>query len=218
MKGLKGKLVLATCMICMVSVMDMAGNKMLKGFAVATVISLFTGVAIISIVAGQIVKPVSRLADMVEKREFTREIKINSKDEIGRLAKGFNEMFQSLQRLLEIFAEAAESIKESSMFLGNITREVADGADKVKNKMDGISGTAEVQNQSVSQGRDKLECFQKQIASFNGQFADIKDIVGDIRNKVADNAVITKELEMSTNISLENMGKLQDGVQVLEDK
>ncbi len=61
-----------TCMICMVSVMDMVGNKMLKGFAVATVISLFTGVAIISIVAGQIVKPVSRLADMVEKREFTR--------------------------------------------------------------------------------------------------------------------------------------------------
>lgn len=154
----------------------------------------------------------------MESRDFTREICISSKDEIGRLAGGFNKMFQSLKRLLETFGDAADGIKGAAAVLGDITKEVVEGADDVKGKMDGISGTVGMQNQSVAEGRDKLERFQDQIDSFRQQFADMNDIVDGVSGSISDNAAIMKELEMSTAVSLENMEKLQSGVQLLEEK
>ena len=200
------------------AVLNEAANTMFNGFAVATVVSLLLGIVIISLAAGRIVKPIRRLADTVESRDFTREICISSKDEIGRLAGGFNKMFQSLKRLLETFGDAADGIKGAAAVLGDITKEVVEGADDVKGKMDGISGTVGMQNQSVAEGRDKLERFQDQIDSFRQQFADMNDIVDGVSGSISDNAAIMKELEMSTAVSLENMEKLQSGVQLLEEK
>ncbi len=200
------------------AVLNAAANTMFTGFAVATVVSLLIGIVIISLAAGQIVKPIRRLADTVESRDFTQEICISSKDEIGRLADGFNEMFQSLKRLLQTFGDAADSIKGAASVLGDITREVVEGADEVKGKMDGISGTVGMQNQSVAEGRDKLERFQDQIDSFRQQFADMNEIVSGVSGSITDNAAIMKELELSTTASLENMEKLQSGVQLLEEK
>ncbi len=200
------------------AVLNEAANTMFTGFAVATVVSLLIGIVIISLAAGQIVKPIRRLADTVESRDFTHEIHISSKDEIGRLARGFNEMFQSLKRLLETFGGAADSIKGAAAVLDDITREVVDGADEVKGKMDGISGSVGMQNQSVAEGRDKLERFQDQIDSFRYQFADMNEIVSGVSSNLTENAAIMKELETSTAVSLENMEKLQSGVQLLKEK
>lgn len=200
------------------AVLNAAANTMFLGFAVATVVSLLIGIVIISLAAGQIVKPVRRLADAVEARDFSHTINIDSRDEIGRLAGGFNEMFQSLKRLLETSGETAESINGAVLVLGDITREVVEGADNVKGKMDGISQTVGMQNGSVAEGRDKLERFQDQIDSFHQQFADMNDIVKGVSDEILDNATVAKELEASTSASLENMEKLQSGVQVLEEK
>jgi len=200
------------------SVLDEAANTMFNSFVMATIISLFIGIVIISLVAWQIVKPIRSLADMIAARDFTHEIKITGKDEIGRLANGFHEMFCNLRRLLETFADAAESIKKAAGILGDITKEVVEGADYVKNRMDGISDTVEVQNQSVAQGRNKLDHFQNQIGSFHEQFTDMENIVNDINGRIADNTVITRELEASAANSLEKMKNLQSGVQTLEDK
>lgn len=191
---------------------------MVEGFAVAMIISLFIGIVIINIVSGRIVKPIGRLADMVAARDFDREIKIGSKDEIGRLSKDFNVMAQNLQGLLGTSGEAVKGIKEASGVLDEITREVVDGADNVKDKMGSISETVEAQNGSVANGRDKLIQFQEQIDNFEGQFADMKDIMSDVIKRIEDHADIVKELEASTDMSAENMKKLQGGVRVLEEK
>lgn len=200
------------------SVLNAAANTMIIGFAVAAIVSLLIGTVIISLAAGRIVRPVRRLADAVETRDFTRELRIESNDEIGRLADGFQEMFQSLKRLLETFGDAQESIKGAASVLGDITREVVEGADSVKGRMDGISDTVGMQNRSVAEGRDKLERFQDQIDSFHQQFADMNSIVNDVSGSIADNAVITRELETSAAVSAKNMEKLQNGVRLLEEK
>lgn len=200
------------------SILNSAENVMLKGFAIATVCSLFIGIIIISFIAEQIVKPIRQLADTVAAKDFTRKIHIESKDEIGRLANGINEMFASLKLLLENFADAAKNIKESAVVLSDITKRVVNSTDDVKDKMDGISGTVVVQNQSVTQGREKLEYFQTQISGFHEQFEDMEHIVNDVSTRIAENTEIKKELETSTAASMENIQRFQEGVQNLENK
>ncbi len=200
------------------SVLNAAESMLLKGFAIATVSSLFIGIVIISFIAEQIVKPIRQLADTVAAKDLTRKIHIESKDEIGRLSIGFNEMFDSLKLLLENFSGATKNIKECATVLSDITKSVVNSTDHVKDKMNGISGTVVVQNQNVMQGRQKLEYFQTQISSFDEQFADMEHIVNDVSSKIAENIEIKKELETSTAVSLENIQKFQEGVQNLGNK
>ena len=127
-------------------------------------------------------------------------------------------MMVSLKGILDISADAVENIKESSKILKEITVEVVDGADQVKDEMEHISDSVGTQSQSVSEGRVKLNQFQTQIDEFHEQFQDMRVIVGDVNTKLTDSAHITMDLETSTDKSMENMKRLQEGIEALEVK
>lgn len=191
---------------------------LIKGFAVAVVISFVICIAIVSVTASKIVLPIKKLTQAVAARDMEHEIQIRSRDEVGRLSSGFSEMMVSLKGILEISSDAVRNIKESSEILKDITNEVVDGADQVKDEMEHISESVEVQNQSVTGGRTKLNLFQSQIDEFHGQFLDLRDIVGDVNTKLADSAKVTTDMENSADRSMENMKRLQEGIEQLEVK
>lgn len=191
---------------------------LIQGFAIAGIISFVICIAIVSITAAQIVSPIKRLTGAVAARDITHEVAIHSKDEVGRLSNGFNEMMASLKGILEISTDAAENIRESSEILKEITDEVVGGADQVKYEMERISDSVATQSQSVSEGRTKLNLFQAQIDEFHDQFQDMRTIVQKVDTKLADSAEITKDLETSTDKSMENMRRLQQGIEALEVK
>lgn len=191
---------------------------LVQGFAVAMIISFVICIAIVSITASRIVKPIKRLTGAVAARDITHEVTINSKDEVGRLSGGFNDMMISLKGILEISAGAVENIKESSAVLKEITDEVVGGADRVKDEMEHISGSIGSQSQSVAEGRTKLNLFQTQIDEFHGQFQDMREIVRDVNKNLVDSAEITHDLEASADKSMENMKRLQEGIEALEVK
>ena len=191
---------------------------LIQGFAVSVIISFVICIAIVSITASSIVRPIKRLTKIVAAKDITHEVAINSKDEVGKLSGGFNEMMVSLKGILDISADAVENIKESSKILKEITVEVVDGADQVKDEMEHISDSVGTQSQSVSEGRVKLNQFQTQIDEFHEQFQDMRVIVGDVNTKLTDSAHITMDLETSTDKSMENMKRLQEGIEALEVK
>ncbi len=191
---------------------------LIQGFIAAIVISFVICIVIVSIMAARIVMPVKKLTQAVTRRDIMHEIISNSKDEVGRLSKGFNEMMASLKGILEISSDAVRDIKESSEILKDITDEVVDGAGHVKDEMEHISESVGTQNQSVTEGRTKLNLFQTQIDQFHDQFQDMRGIVGDVNNKIADSTKVTLDLETSSERSMENMRKLQNGIETLEVK
>lgn len=200
------------------AVLDANIVTLVQGFAVAMIISFVICIAIVSITASRIVKPIKRLTGAVAARDITHEVTINSKDEVGRLSGGFNEMMVSLKGILEISADAVENIKESSAVLKEITDEVVGGADRVKDEMEHISDSVGTQSQSVTEGRTKLNLFQTQIDEFHGQFQDMREIVRGVNKNLVDSAEITHNLEASADKSMENMKRLQEGIEALEIK
>lgn len=191
---------------------------MVKGFAAAIVISFVICILIVRITTSKIVLPLKKLLGAVTARDITQEVEIKSKDEIGKLSQGYNDMIGSLRGILEVSGEAVENIKESSEILKNITDEVVGSAGLVREEMGHISDSVSMQNESVAEGRTKLNQFQGQIDRFQGQFQDVRDIVGEVNTKIADSVGTTMELETSANASMENMEKLQTGIDALEEK
>lgn len=192
--------------------------SLIQGFAAAMVISFAICIMIVRVTSSKIVLPVRKLTEAVVTRDVSYEMEAGRKDEVGRLSHGFGRMMKELKGILDLSYNAAENISRSSGLLKDITDQVADGADRIKDEMGHISDSIEIQNQNVEDGRTRLNLFQDQIDRFHGQFKDMQDVVGKVNGKIADSKGITVELEESANQSMEDVRKLQTGVEALEEK
>lgn len=199
-------------------ILDAKVVTLIQGFVVSVIISFLICLFIVRVTASRIVLPVRNLEAAVAARDITNEITVSSRDEVGRLSRGFNDMMAGLREILEISSNAAENIRESSGILKKITNEVMTGAEHVKGEMVHISDSMGMQYESVSEGRTKLDLFQEQIDQFYDQFQDMRSIAGEVNTKIADSTEIAVAMEKSADKSTNNMGKLQTGIEGLEKK
>ena len=193
-------------------------NSMLRGFVVAMAISLVVGIVIITIMTKKIVDPIRHLERTVASNDLNESIQVESKDEVGRLAKGFNKMLGNLRGLLSTSEEAAGNIEESSMQLQNITDTIVQGAKRVKQEMENINDTMNVQYENVHQSEEVLSNFEREISRFEGQFSDMGSTIVLANTKLTENIEVVEKLGNATMANMENINTLQESVNVLEQK
>ena len=193
-------------------------NSMLQGFVIAMAISLVVGIVIITIMTKKIVDPIRHLERTVTSNDLNESIQVESKDEVGRLAKGFNKMLGNLRGLLSTSEEAAGNIEESSMQLQNITDTIVQGAKRVKQEMENINDTMNVQYENVHQSEEVLSNFEREISRFEGQFSDMGSTIVLANVKLTENIEVVEKLGSATMANMENINTLQESVNVLEQK
>ena len=192
--------------------------SMIIGFGIATVISLIIGIIIITIVTKKIADPIGHLERTVTSNDLTESIQVESKDEVGRLAKGFNKMLGNLRGLLSTSEEAAGNIQDSSLKLQNITGTIVRGAKQVNQKMGNINDTMEVQYDNVNQSKEVLSSLEQEIERFEEQFSDMGDTIVLANTKITENIEVVENLGKTTMSNMENINILQESVTVLEQK
>ena len=193
-------------------------NSMLQGFVIAMAISLVVGIVIITIMTKKIVDPIRHLERTVTSNDLNESIQVESKDEVGRLAKGFNKMLGNLRGLLSTSEEAAGNIEESSMQLQNITDTIVQGAKREKQEMENINDTMNVQYENVHQSEEVLSNFEREISRFEGQFSDMGSTIVLANAKLTENIEVVEKLGSATMANMENINTLQESVNVLEQK
>lgn len=191
---------------------------MLQGFGIALIVSLVAGVIIISFVTRKVVAPISKLEKMVTSNDLSAEINVVTKDEVGRLAGGFNKMIVNLRGLLETSDEAVGSIEDSAKQLKGITEDLVEGAYQIKQKMGDICGVMETQSDSVSDSRLKLQGMEEEIERFKERFQNMNQLVVTANQGLKQNIEVVEALGAATAANMENMNVLQSNVAVLEQK
>lgn len=191
---------------------------MMGGFAIAMVVSLIAGIIIISLVTRRVVAPITKLENAVASNDLNAEINVTSRDEVGRLAEGFNGLIKNLRGLLETSDEAVDSIKTSAGRLKGITESLVDGAYQVKQKMGDIYTTMESQSDSVSVSHEKLNGMEEEIERFKERFQNMYELVTAANNDLQQNMEVVDALGKATTTNMENMNLLQSNVAVLEQK
>lgn len=193
-------------------------HSMINGFAVAMMVSLVIGIIIILVVTRKIVEPLGRLEHTVTARDISENIQVNTEDEVGRLAKGFNQLMKNLRGLLSTSEEAVGSIEESSRQLQNITGNIVSGARQVNQKMGNINSTMEVQYGSVNESRENLRKLEEEIERFENRFADMGESVFSVNETLVENIQVVNQLGQKTISNMENINALQENVTILEQR
>lgn len=200
------------------SVLYQGVYSMLAGFGVAAAASLLIGIVVITLITGRVTKPVSLLERRVTSKDFTDNIDVTSRDEIGRLAKGFNEMMQSLRAVLATSGEAAVRIGDSSEKLKEVTESIVEGAGQVNRSMESMNEILEEQYHNVNSGREELNRLDERIVEYRGKFAEMNEAVGVANEKLSQNVVLVGTLEETTSESMESIKRLQGNVDLLEKR
>ena len=197
-------------------VMNQSRISMLGGFLAALIISAVVGIVIAIFMASRITKPIAFLSAKIASGDFSQDVPVTSRDEIGTLAAGFNGLMGKLRTLLEITVNSVENIQSFAGDLNQVSDELVTNAGKVSTEMESIAGAMEIQSGSVEQGKIELDRFNERIEAFEESYRDMEHTMKDVLGKLSDSVLVARNLETSTEDSKENMRTIFEDIQELE--
>jgi methyl-accepting chemotaxis protein len=151
-------------------------------FIIVSVISIMISIFFISSIIGPL-KKIQKQLDEISKGEgdLTKELNIQSKDEIGHLANSFNHFLNSLRNLISNVGESANKVNQSSATLQKTSSEVLEATKEMNIHIQEVSASAENHSEMSNQSAEAVE-----------------EMVTGI-NHIADNASNVSELATSAS-------------------
>ena len=199
------------------NVLNSANVSVITGFAIALVISILVGVIFSIVIAVQIVRPIKKLSDKIASGDFSQDIEVTSKSEIGVLTKGYNELMHKMRDLLSISKDAAANMNTFAQDLTAYAKNISEGANSVNNGMELISSSMNTQYDEVEAGKQQLEMFDANISDFNTKFSAMESIINDTTAKIINSTMVANNLEESASKSKDNMKEIYEDVKRLEN-
>ena len=136
-----------------VSEIEAASNDLLKILLILSAVIIAIAVVIIYVVGTKMAEPIQKLRDECEVinsgdlRQATTSI--NTADEIGVLANGFNEMRKTMRNLLKDIADDAEQVAAASKDLTNSAEQSSQASTQVSHSIAAIANGVIEQSQAA---------------------------------------------------------------------
>lgn len=181
-----------------------SANWLLKYFCIFIGGLLFILSFLIYWALKKMTEPLSQLsiiADRVAEGDLTVSVAVNSNDEIGRLAKGFNAMIANLKKLINQIADNAEQVAASSE---ELTASADQSAKAVNQVAEAINSVADVATEQMSLAGETYTFVEKmsngvsQIAKNAASVAAMSDEASEAAYKGGE--AIGKATSQMTNI------------------
>jgi len=178
-------------------------NAMKNFVIMMAVIALVIAVVIIYLVLGMttepIVKVTNTLKDISEgEGDLTKTVNINSKDEVGDLAKYFNQTIQKIRALVLTIKKQSGTLSDIGTTLSSNMVETAAAVNEITANIQSIKGRVINQSASVTQTNATMEQVIVNINKLNGhvenQSRNVSQASSAIEEMVANIASVTNTL------------------------
>ncbi|RCW47712.1 MULTISPECIES: methyl-accepting chemotaxis protein [unclassified Halanaerobium] len=191
------------------SALDTYRNKILITILIAIIIATI----VVFMVTSSVVKPLKNAISFAEEiadgNLSVAELKVKTKDEVGKLSEALNNMLKSLKSLVGQVIDMSGNLSASSEELSASGEEVAASAEHVGTAIQDVASGAEEQSAQAEETNALLDELTKQINIVNtaseamNRKAD--EVIGNIEigNKSIENSVaeVNKLKENSNNVS-----------------
>ena len=184
---------------------EIAGQLSQMRYAVAgiSVIFLFAGLVFSVIIGRSISKPVAGVAGMLKdiaegEGDLTRKIKINSNDEVGDLAKYFNETLEKIKNLVISIKSEASAMSITGGELASSMNQTAAAVNEIASNLQSLKSRIFNQSASVSETHATMENVTSTIGKLNDhiekQHSNISQASSAIEQMVENTRSVTETL------------------------
>jgi len=161
-----------------------------------------------------ILKVVEGLKDIAEgEGDLTIRLEVNSKDEVGELAKWFNIFMEKLQGIVKEIAENAETLNISSNDLLNLSGEMSEGAENMSRRSETVATAAE----EMSSNMNSVAAAMEEAATNMNMVATSTEEMTSTVNEIAHNSekasAITSEAVTQAESASERVAELGNAAQ-----
>ena len=187
---------------------------------IVMLISLVVGGALIYFVTLSITKPLKRLvvtSKEISEGDLTQTIEIHSNDEIGQLAKGFNEMTNSLRTLIGRINDSAGHVAASEELTASV-RQASEATEQITIAMDEISSGATTQTTSVENGAMLLFDVTEGIQHVANSSSSINTASAHTREKAEDGGKLVGRTVNRMQSIAESVSQSDAVIQLLNNK
>lgn len=162
---------------------------------------------------GGIVRPIRGTVDMLRdiaegEGDLTKRLKVTSQDEIGELARWFNEFMDKLQVLIKDVTGTTSTLNDASSNLTAIASELSGSAESMSSQSNGVASAAE----EMSSNMNSVAAACEQAATNVNMVAAATEEMTSSVNEIAQNSgkarVITESAVTQTNSASDEVGEL----------
>ncbi|PFU38099.1 chemotaxis protein [Bacillus cereus] len=198
-----------------------AAQPVFYNMLIVMFISLVVGGALIYFVTLSITKPLKQLvitSKEISEGDLTQTIQIYSNDEIGQLAKGFNEMTHSLRTLIGRINTSAGHVAAASEELTASVRQASEATEQITSAMDEISSGATTQTASVENGAMLLFDVTEGIQHVANSSLSINSASAHTREKAEDGGKLVGKTVNQMQSIAESVSQSDAVIQLLNNK
>ncbi|PQZ53388.1 chemotaxis protein [Bacillus sp. MYb209] len=198
-----------------------AAQPVFYNMLIVMFISLVVGGALIYFVTLSITKPLKQLvvtSKEISEGDLTQTIQIHSNDEIGQLAKGFNEMTHSLRILIGRINTSAGHVAAASEELTASVRQASEATEQITMAMDEISSGASTQTSSVENGAMLLFDVTEGIQHVANSSSSINTASAHTREKAEDGGKLVGKTVNQMQSIAESVSQSDAVIQLLNNK
>lgn len=131
------------------------------------------------------VNKVEEALGKMAKGDLTISLKIDSKDEIGRIAESFENFRGKIGGIIKTIKESSDRVNEETEGLLALSEEMSAASEVVAASVQDVSRDIDSQSHEVSRINDSIRAFGDKITKVTDAMARIKDITQSVNNKAS---------------------------------
>jgi methyl-accepting chemotaxis protein len=127
---------------------------------ITLIVTVIAGLGLALLISGAITRPIRQLVSasgVIAKGDLTQDIEVKSKDEIGMLASAFQEMKESLRKIISRVRGTADTVSSTSQELSSSAQEVNATTEEVSSTVQQIAKGTETQAERVERTSKVME-------------------------------------------------------------
>ena len=158
-------------------------------------------------VSGKITDPIRSAGKMLKdaaegEGDLTRRLKVNTKDEVGEMARWFNVFIGSLQEIVRQVVDNSNMIAESAVSLADISEQMNNGAEQTSGKADTVAAAAEQMNANMTSVAAAMEEATTNITMIAAAAEQMTATIAEIaQNSEKGNVIVTRAVSQAQTVS-----------------
>ncbi len=181
-----------------------------------------------------ITNPLARgvaFAELVASGDFTQQLPIHRRDEVGKLAEALNSMSARLKDMVATIQRSSEQVASSSEQITSSAQKLAEGAqsqastleetsasvEELTASVDQVAAHAQSQARAVAQGTSSMEQVNQTIENVSKNLAEIAGLAGRSVDNALQGARAVSEVVEGINLIAEGSEKIGGIISVISD-
>jgi methyl-accepting chemotaxis protein len=158
---------------------------------------------------------VARFAQTISNGDFSQQLSITRKDEIGTLTQSQNDLVQNLGKVIKDIREMVKQLANSSVQLTDVARELSTSSETTSEKSGTVASAAEEMSSNMSSVAAAMEQASTNVSTVASGAEEMNSSINEIANNSEQAKEVTKNsVQQANNVSqkVQKLGQAADEI------